>query len=69
MEKLFHARVPDEPFSDRDQVQAVQNYKNAAHYDLKTVSITVPNGEFYSVAHAKAELPVIEKTDNQLSES
>ncbi|MCD7884887.1 MAG: hypothetical protein LUI87_14465 [Lachnospiraceae bacterium] len=46
------ASTPDEPFSDRDQVQAVQNYKNAAHYDLKTVNITVPNGELYSVAHA-----------------
>ncbi|MCC8105062.1 MAG: hypothetical protein LIO99_03465 [Clostridiales bacterium] len=46
------ASTPDEPFTDRDQVQAVQNYKNAAHYDLKTVNITVPNGEFYSVAHA-----------------
>ncbi|MCD8154411.1 MAG: hypothetical protein LUF78_06980 [Clostridiales bacterium] len=46
------ASTPDEPFTDRDQVQAVQNYKNAAHYDLKTVNIAVPNGEFYSVAHA-----------------
>ncbi|MCD7867908.1 MAG: hypothetical protein LUG62_06895 [Clostridiales bacterium] len=46
------ASTPDELFTDRDQIQAVQNYKNAAHYDLKTVNITVPNGEFYSVAHA-----------------
>lgn len=26
-----------------DQIQAAQNFKNAAHYDLKTVKIVVPN--------------------------
>ena len=41
-----------QPFELRDQVQAVQNFKNAAHYDLKTVKIVVPNGEVYSVAGA-----------------
>ena len=34
----------------KDQVQAVQNFKNAAHYDLKTVKIMMPNGEVDSVA-------------------
>ena len=33
-------------------MQAAQNFKNAAHYDLKTVKIVVPNGEVYSAAHA-----------------
>ncbi len=42
----------DQNFDDSDQINAVQNFKNAAHYDLKTVRIIVPNGENYSVAHA-----------------
>lgn len=49
---VWLASTPDQPFSEKDQVQAVQNYKNAAHYDLKTVKIVVPDGEIYSVAHA-----------------
>lgn len=32
------------PFTDRDQVQAVQNFKNAARYDLKTVRIVDSEG-------------------------
>lgn len=34
------------------QVQAVQNFKNAAHYDLKTVKIVPPTGGVYTVADA-----------------
>ncbi|MGN0315017.1 MAG: hypothetical protein ACI4EG_09550 [Fusicatenibacter sp.] len=30
----------------------MQNFKSAAHYDLKTVKIVVPNKEVYSVADA-----------------
>lgn len=30
----------------------MQNFKNAAHYDLKTVKITMENGESLSVADA-----------------
>lgn len=48
---VWLASTPDQPLSDRDQVSAVQNFKNAAHYDLKTVRVLVPNGENYSVAH------------------
>lgn len=40
----------------RDQVQAVQNFKNAAHYDLKTVRIMMSNGETFSIAHAALNL-------------
>lgn len=36
----------------RDQVQAVQNFKNAAHYDLRTVKIMLPDGEVASVEDA-----------------
>lgn len=49
---VWLAGTPRQPFSHKDQVQAVQNFKNAAHYDLKTVKIVVPNGEVYSVADA-----------------
>ncbi len=49
---VYLASTPRQPFDGRDQVQAAQNYKNAAHYDLKTVKIVVPNGEVWSVADA-----------------
>lgn len=49
---IWLAATPRQPFSSKDQVQAVQNFKNAAHYDLKTVKIVVPNGEVYSVTDA-----------------
>ncbi len=49
---VFLAATPRQPFSRRDQVQAAQNFKNAAHYDLKTVKIVVPDGSVYSVAEA-----------------
>ena len=46
------AATPKERFLVKDQVQAVQNFKNAAHYDLKTVKIVTPDGEAISVADA-----------------
>ena len=49
---VWLASTPRQAFAHRDQVQAVQNFKNAAHYDLKTVKIVAPNGEVYSVADA-----------------
>lgn len=49
---VWLASTPRQPFSKKDQIQAVQNFKNAAHYDLKTVNIVVPNGEVYTVADA-----------------
>jgi len=42
----------------RDQVQVAQNFKNAAHYDLKTVKIVIPDGPSRSVV--KTGLSVIE---------
>lgn len=53
------AATPRQPFADKDQVQAVQNFKNAAHYDLKTVKIVPPDGQVCSVADAA--LKVLEK--------
>ncbi|MGM9649300.1 MAG: hypothetical protein ACI3XY_04955 [Butyricicoccaceae bacterium] len=43
-------------FDAKSQVQAVQNFKNAAHYDLKTVKIVLPNGEVCSVADAALKI-------------
>ena len=42
---IWLACTEREPLTEQDQVQAVQNYKNAARYDLKTVKIVDPSGE------------------------
>ncbi len=55
---VWLASTSAQPFNDKDQIQAVQNFKNAARYDLKTVKILTPSGEIYSVANAA--LKVIE---------
>ena len=49
---VWLASTPRVPLSTKAQVQAVQNFKNAAHYDLKTVKIVPPNGEVCSVTDA-----------------
>ena len=46
----------DRIFTEKDQIQAVQNFKNAARYDLKTVKILLPDGGNYSVAEAAARI-------------
>lgn len=43
---------PEEELSVKHQVHAVQNFKNAAHYDLKTVKTILPEGKICSVAQA-----------------
>ncbi|MDE7435191.1 MAG: hypothetical protein K2N01_05165 [Lachnospiraceae bacterium] len=55
---VWLASTPGQPVSEKDQIQAVQNFKNAARYDLKTVKILSPGGEDCSVA--RAALTVIE---------
>lgn len=47
---VWLASTPREAFSAKAQVQAAQNFKNAAHYDLKTVKIVLPDGMVDSVA-------------------
>lgn len=54
---IYLAGTPVKHFSVKDQVQAAQNFKNAAHYDLKTVKIVTPDNEVFSVT--KAALNVI----------
>lgn len=49
---VWLASTPRESFTPADQVQSVQNFKNAAHYDLKTVHMVVPDGAIHSVVDA-----------------
>lgn len=49
---VWLAAIPDRSFTQQDQIQAVQNFKNAARYDLKTVKILDPDGQIHSVAEA-----------------
>lgn len=53
---VWLAAKPRQTFSRRDQVQAVQNFKNAAHYDLKTVKIVLPDGTVYRAADAALQV-------------
>ncbi len=46
---VWAASVAGPRLTPKDQVQAVQNFKNAAHYDLKTVKIVMPDGSAHSV--------------------
>lgn len=57
---------PEEEMSVRHQVHAVQNFKNAAHYDLKTVKIALPNGRICSVA--QAAINIIDEMKNFFAE-
>jgi glutamate--cysteine ligase len=46
---VWLAAAPGAELTHKTQVQAVQNFKNAAHYDLKTVKIVLPDGTVGSV--------------------
>lgn len=49
---VWLASTPVLELPKKAQVQAVQNFKNAAHYDLKTVKIVMPDGSVYTVIDA-----------------
>jgi len=49
---VWLASTPRELFTPSDQVQTIQNFKNAAHYDLKTVHLVAPNGIMDTVVDA-----------------
>ena len=49
---VWAASLPPADLTVKDQVQAVQNFKNAAHYDLKTVKTVMPDGSAHSVVKA-----------------
>lgn len=46
---IWLASTPPEHVSRVDQVQAIQNFKSAAHFDLKTVKIVMPDGDVNTV--------------------
>ena len=56
---VWLASAPTVPLTQRDQIQAVQNFKNAAHYDLKTVGIL--NQDNDSMSAAEAALAIIRR--------
>ena len=43
-------------FTRANQIQAIQNFKNAAHYDLRTVKINFPSGHTCSVNDAALDV-------------
>lgn len=49
---VWLASTECQPLTTMDQIQAVQNFKSAAHYDLKTVKIVIPEDGVYSVTDA-----------------
>lgn len=49
---VWLASSPARALSEKDQIQAVQNFKNAARYDLKTVKIVAPDEKICSVVQA-----------------
>lgn len=49
---IWLASTPDQPFDEVNQIQAVSNFKNASHYDLRTVKIVTPDGEVFPVEKA-----------------
>lgn len=49
---IWFAAMKRKTLKTKDQIQAMQNYKNAAHYDLKTVKIYTPDDEVYTVHDA-----------------
>ncbi len=53
---VWLAASKDWHFKGKEQIQAVQNFKNAARYDLKTVRIVLSDGENYSVAGAAIKI-------------
>lgn len=53
---VWLASIPPVRMTPADQIQAAQNYKNAAHYDLKTVRIKTPDGAFCSIADAALQM-------------
>ncbi|MBQ9608081.1 MAG: hypothetical protein IJV15_01390 [Lachnospiraceae bacterium] len=52
---IYLASTPDISVGSREQSFAIQNTKNAAHYDLKTVNIIIPDNKTMWVADAACE--------------
>ncbi|MBQ9232499.1 MAG: hypothetical protein IJ167_00495, partial [Lachnospiraceae bacterium] len=52
---IYLAFLPDIEVGVREQSFAIQNTKNAAHYDLKTVNVITPDNRTLWVADAACE--------------
>ena len=50
---VWLAATPRQPITSKDQMQHIANFKNAAHYDLRTVKIVMPDnrGRSWTLAH------------------
>lgn len=53
---VWLASTPRQPLALKDQVQAIQNFKNAARYDLQTVKIVAPDGKSMTVVDAALDV-------------
>lgn len=53
---IWLASTRNKHLSESEQIQSVQNFKKAAHYDLKTVKIVASDGIIYSVAQAALKI-------------
>ena len=49
---LWVAATPEHPFDQSDQVNAIHNFKNASHFDLKTVRMMTPDGTNHTLHDA-----------------
>ena len=53
---VWLASISRKPLGRKEQVQAVQNFKHAARYDLKTVKIVMPDGEAETVTETALKI-------------
>ncbi|MDO4465729.1 MAG: hypothetical protein Q4C49_01830 [Bacillota bacterium] len=53
---VYLASSPRQTYEQKDQVNSSQNFKNAAHYDLQTVKISIPDNTALSVVDAGREV-------------
>lgn len=53
---VWLANAPAPALSERDQVQAAQNFKNAARFDLRTAKIITPSGQILPVYQAALDV-------------
>ncbi len=53
---IWLASLPAIPMKANEQVMAIQNTKNAARYDLKTINILLPDGRSLRAADAAEEI-------------
>ena len=58
---VWLASTPTRPLSEKEQVQAAQNFKNAARFDLRTTKIIAPSGRILPVY--QAALAVVEEME------